>query len=127
MRSNKDVEAYLLRMEKRWQEAGDGTYVVQLEGGSSLAIKCAAPLVLARVELGDVAKAKREQLYEHVLRLNATALVHTAYGLDGDRVVLSAALELENLDYNELDAVVAEFDLAVSQQLPKIRELAGNS
>jgi len=40
---------------------------------------------------------------------------------------LSAALELENLDYNELGAVVAEFDLAVAQQLPKLRELAAQS
>jgi hypothetical protein len=59
-----------------------------------------------------------------VLRLNATSLVHSAYGLEGDRLMLSAALELENLDYNELEAVIAEFDLAVAQQLPKIRELA---
>ncbi|MGZ3416584.1 MAG: CesT family type III secretion system chaperone [Polyangiales bacterium] len=126
MRSNKDVEAYLLRMEKPWSEAEGSTYVVQLEGGTPLAIKCAAPLVLARVEIGTVPHAKREPLYEHVLRLNASSLVHSAYGLEGDRLLLSAALELENLDYNELEAVVAEFDLAVAQQLPKIRELAGS-
>jgi hypothetical protein len=124
MRSNKDVEAYLLRMEKPWTEAEGSTYVIQVEGGTPLAIKCAPPLVLARMELGDIPKAKREPLYEHVLRLNATSLVHSAYGLEGDRLMLSAALELENLDYNELEAVIAEFDLAVAQQLPKIRELA---
>jgi hypothetical protein len=126
MRSNKDVEAYLLRMEKPWQEADAGTYLVTLEGGTPLAIKCASPLILARVELGSLPKSKREALYEHLLRLNAGSLVHAAYGLDGDRLVLSAALEMENLDYNELDAVVAEFDLAVAQQLPKIRELASD-
>ncbi len=70
-------------------------------------------------------KPDREKLFQHLLKLNATALVHSAYGLDGERIVLAAALELENLDYNELDAILAEVDLALVQQLPEIRKLAG--
>lgn len=125
MRSNKDVEAFLLRMEKVWNEADPSTYVVQLDG-APLALKCAPPLVLARVEIGEAGTQSREKLFEHLLRLNATALVHSAYGLDGETITLSAALELENLDYNELEALIAEFDLALGQQLPMIRELAGH-
>ena len=124
MRSNKDVEAYLLRMEKPWTEADSSTFVIQLDG-AKLVLKCQNPLVLARLEIGATPKQNREKLLEHLLRLNATALVHTAYGLDGETITLSAALEMENLDYNELEAVVAEFDLALGQQLGKIRELAG--
>lgn len=125
MRSTKDVEAYLLRMEKPWNEADPGTFVIQLDG-APLALKCASPLVLARIEIGPIPNDKREKLFEHLLRLNATALVHTAYGLDGDNIMLGAALEMENLDYNELEAVIAEFDLALGQQLTQIRELAGH-
>jgi hypothetical protein len=125
MRSPKDVEAYLLRMEKPWAEADPGTFVIQLDG-APLALKCASPLVLARIEIGPASKEGREKLFEHLLRLNATTLVHAAYGLDGETITLSAALELENLDYNELEAVIAEFDLALGQQLTKIRELAGH-
>jgi hypothetical protein len=127
MRSPKDVEAYLLRMEKPWTEVEQGTYLLHL-GGTPLALKCASPLLLARVEIGPVpAAASREALFEHLLRLNADALVHASYGLESDGIVLSAAAELENLDYNELDAIVAEFDLALAQHLPRIRELAGFS
>jgi len=125
MRSNKDIEAYLLRMEKQWTEADASTYLIDL-AGVPVAIKCAPPLLLARVEIGDAPKANREPLFEHLLKLNATTLVHAAYGLDNGRIVLAAALEMENLDYNELDAVLAEFDLALSQQLPKVMELAGH-
>jgi hypothetical protein len=113
-------------MEKPWTEAADGTYLVQLEG-AALAIKCAAPLVLARVEIGPVPPKGHDALFRRLLELNAGSLVHAAYGLDHTGIVLSAALELENLDYNELDAVVAEFDLALSQHLPQIRDLAGVS
>lgn len=124
MRSNKDVEAYLLRMEKPWSEADPSTYVVPIEN-VPLAIKIAPPLVFARVEIGDAPKEGRAALFELLLRLNASALVHSAYGLDGERIVLSAALEMENLDYNELEAVITEFELALGQQLPQIRALAG--
>ncbi len=126
MRSNKDVEAYLLRLEKQWTEADDGTYVITLEGGVPLAIKCDPPLVLTRCEIGAVPATGREPLFEQLLRFNADALVHASYGLEDGQIVLSAALELENLDFNEIAAIVTECDLAISQQLPKIRELAGH-
>lgn len=123
MRSNKDVEAFLLRMEKPWSEADPGTYVIPIEN-VPLAIKVSPPLVLARVEIGNAPAKGREALFQYLLGLNATSLVHGAYGLDGDRIVLGAALEMENLDYNELEAVIAEFELALGQQVPKIRALA---
>ena len=125
MRTQKDVEAYLLRMGRPHKEADDGTFVVRVEGGS-VAVKVEPPLVLARVDVGPVPATGREALFGHLLRLNAGALVHAAYGLEDGKIVLSAALELENLDYNELDALIAELDLALAQQLPKIRELAPN-
>ena len=127
MRSNKDVESYLLRMGRPFKEADDGTFLVSVES-ATVAVKVAPPLVLSRCEIGALPSGGKTQLlFEHLLRLNATALVHGAYGLDGDRIILAAALELENLDYNELDAILAEMDLALVQQLPKIRELAGNA
>ena len=125
MRSSKDVESYLLRMGRPYKDADDGsTFIVSIDS-VRVAVKLAPPLLLARVEIGEAPKKEKEKLFQHLLKLNATALVHSAYGLDGDRIVLGAALELENLDYNELDAVLAEVDLALVQQLPEIRKLAG--
>ena len=40
-------------------------------------------------------------------------------------MVLSSALELENLDYNELEATMDEIDLALSQHLPEARQARG--
>src|SRR5439155_16241742 len=88
MRSNKDVESYLLRMGRPFKEADDGTFLVSVES-VTVAVKVAPPLVLSRCEVGPVPAAKRELLFEHLLRLNATALVHGAYGLDGDRILLA--------------------------------------
>ena len=50
--------------------------------------------------------------------------MHASYGLDDGRIVLSSALELENLDFNELQATLDEIDIALAQQLPSSRRSA---
>jgi hypothetical protein len=42
-----------------------------------------------------------------------------------ERVVLSGALELENLDINELEAALSDIDLALVRHVPVLHELAG--
>ncbi len=58
------------------------------------------------------------------IELNATDLLHAAYGLQGDRIVLSAALEADNLDLNELEATLADMGMALSKHVPFLREMA---
>jgi hypothetical protein len=50
--------------------------------------------------------------------------VHASYGIEDKHVVLSSALELENLDFNEIQATLDEIDLALAQHLALIRETA---
>ena len=47
-----------------------------------------------------------------------------SYGLDDEHVVLSSALELENLDFNELQAALDEIDVALAQHVPELARLA---
>ena len=42
-------------------------------------------------------------------------MVHGAFGLEGDTVVVVHALELENLDLNEFQAVVDDMSMAVGK------------
>jgi len=41
--------------------------------------------------------------------------------------VLSSALELENLDFNEIQATLDEIDVALAQQLSQLAETAKGS
>ncbi|MGD0527295.1 MAG: CesT family type III secretion system chaperone [Polyangiaceae bacterium] len=126
MRTEKDVEAYLLRLNRRFRslEEQPGTYLVEMgEKAPPLVLRVEAPLVVVRVHVGDVdGKGGPEEsaLYRRLLELNAKQLIHAAYGLDEARVVLSGALELENLDFNELQATLDEIDMALAQQLPGV-------
>jgi hypothetical protein len=126
MRTEKDVEAYLLRLNRRFRalEEQPGTYLVEMgEKAPPLVLRVETPLVVVRVHVGDVdgkGGAEEGALYRRLLELNAKTLIHAAYGLDEARVVLSGALELENLDFNELQATLDEIDMALAQPLPGV-------
>ena len=126
MRTEKDVEAYLLRLNRRFRalEEQPGTFLVELgEKAPPLVVRVQAPLVVLRVHIGDVdggAGPEQAALFRKLLELNARQLIHAAYGLDDGHIVLSGALELENLDFNELQATLDEIDMALAQQLPGI-------
>jgi hypothetical protein len=126
MRTEKDVEAYLLRLNRRFRalEEQPGTFLVEMgETTPPLILRIEPPLVVVRVHIGDVdgkAGADQSALFRKLLELNARQLIHAAYGLDDTHIVLSGALELENLDFNELQATLDEIDMALAQQLPGI-------
>ena len=127
MRSAKDVEAYLTRLNRSFHEVDgqSGTYIIPSANDTQIALRVDPPLVVARVHIGDTKNGDADlPLFKRLLQLNAKGLVHASYGLDDRRIVLSAALELENLDFNELEATLDEIDIALAQQLP---ELAGLS
>lgn len=126
MRSAKDVEAYLTQLNRRFREVdGDhSTFVVPI-GSTQLALRVEPPLVVLRVHIGDAKKGDADlPLFRRLLQLNAKGVMHASYGLDEDRIVLSAALELENLDFNELAATLDEIEMALTQQVPELAALA---
>jgi hypothetical protein len=128
MRTERDVEAYLLHMNRRFHavEGQAGTFLVEAGAGlPPIAVRVDPPLVVVRVHIGEAARGADEAaFYRRLLELNARELVHASYGIDHGLVVLSNALELENLDYNELEATMDEIDLALAQQLAGLAGLA---
>ncbi len=129
MRSANDVEAYLGKMNRRYSPVDDqpGTFLVH--GGTNMpptALRVDPPLVVLRVHVGDVegSDSANGELFKKLLTLNAKSLVHTSFGLEDSRIVLVAALELENLDYNELEATLDEIDVTLAQQVPSLAELS---
>jgi hypothetical protein len=129
MRSVNDVEAYLGKMNRRYSPVEDqpGTFLVH--GGTNMpptALRVDPPLVVLRSHVGDIegTPAANGELFKKLLTLNARSLVHTSFGLEDARIVLVAALELENLDYNELEATLDEIDVTLAQQVPALSELS---
>lgn len=114
-KSADDLLSYLLKMELRYEEVREGTWLVSgLDGIDNIVVTLAGPVVVFRVKVMDVPRASREELFRTLLELNATEMMHGAYGIEGDAIVISDALQLENLDYNEFAATIDDITLAVA-------------
>ncbi len=65
------------------------------------------------------------KLFETLLVWNATDVVHGAYGIEEGDLVLTDTLELESLDFPELQASVESMQMAAASHVDQIKELAG--
>jgi hypothetical protein len=116
MVTREDVEGYLLRMELPYQELEEGLWVIgDSQDAAPVFVNYAPPLLLVRVEVMNVPGDEdlRKGLFRELLELNATELVHGAYGLDGEEIVLIDTLQLGDLDFSELQASLESILLAL--------------
>ena len=128
MVSREDIERFLDRLSAEgvsYTEVEPGLWRVRPGGALDfdVAITYAPPVVVLRanvMELPDDA-GRCNALSRRLLELNATDLLHGAYGIERDTVVLSEALELSHLDYEEFQASFESMTLALASHL---RELA---
>ena len=79
--------------------------------------------VLLRVKVMPLPAEPAEQaaLNRRLLELNASDMLHGSYGIDQDNVVLTEALELAHLDFEEFLASYESMTLSLTSHL---RELA---
>jgi len=122
MVSREDVEGFIARLEgegAHTREIEPGLWVLNGNGdGPDVVVHYAPPVVVLRVKVMTLPKkAKPTDLYRHLLELNAKDLVHGSYGVDGNDIVLSDTLELENLDFNEFQASFEAMTLALASHL----------
>jgi hypothetical protein len=127
MKTREDIDSYLLKMGANYEDLGGDIWRLRQGGIENLMLSLAGPIVVFRLKIMDVPRERREALFEALLRLNTTDLFHCAFGIEGSAVVLTGALEFENMDFNEFQAVIDEIGMAVSKQYPvlsKFRSVA---
>jgi hypothetical protein len=119
MKGTEDIDSYLLKYAVPYEQIGPEMWNVKADH-ENMVVSIAGPLVVFRTKVMDLPEGSREALYETLLRLNTTDMVHGAFGIEGKSIVIVNALELENLDYNEFSAVLDDFMLAVSKHYPTL-------
>ncbi|MDX2120048.1 MAG: hypothetical protein SF070_03180 [Gemmatimonadota bacterium] len=122
MRSKEDIEGFLYRLDSgsaEIRELQPGIWVVRTTAGAEVVVHFAPPVVILRVTVMTLpaGAARQAELCRELLGYNARDLVHGAYGLEGDRVVLVDTLELENLDFTEFEASFDSLTLALATHL----------
>jgi len=122
MITREDIQSWLDRLD------GGALTVIEIEPNLWLArtrddaevvVHFAPPVVILRVRVMELPESepRRSELFRQLLEYNARELVHGSYGLEGDHVVLTDTLELENLDFSEFEASFDSITLALASHL----------
>lgn len=122
------IEGFLGRLASEgasYTEVEPGLWAVQPGGelDMTVVIHHSPPVVVLRVKVMALPenKAEADALCRRLLELNATDLLHGSYGIQQGEIVLTEALELAHLDYEEFLASYESITLALASHL---RELA---
>jgi hypothetical protein len=120
MKSREDIESYLIKLGLPYEQLGHELWNVRPQDKENLLVTIAGPVVVFRLKVMDLPSRNREALYAALLTLNATEMVHGAFGIESEAVVISHALQLENLDYNEFQAVVEDITMSIGKHYPQL-------
>jgi len=128
MKTRDDIESFLIQMNVGHEELEQGMWVIRApDGGTPVVVQYEPPVAVLRLKFMDL-PAERDDVrfasfYRRLLELNATEIVHGSYGIEGDEVVISDALELETLDFHELRSSYESIMLAASSHPAGLAEL----
>ena len=117
-----DLESFFDRLNggnATVKELEPGLWVVRTSDDAEVVVHYAPPVVILRVRVMELpaSEPRRSELFRQLLRYNAADLVHGSYGLEGDHVVLTDTLELENLEFSEFEASFDSITLALASHL----------
>jgi hypothetical protein len=122
MITREDIQSFLDRLEGgalTVAEIEPNLWLARNRDDAEVVVHYAPPVVILRVRVMELpaAEPRRSELFRQLLEYNARDLVHGSYGLEGDHVVLTDTLELENLDFNEFEASFDSITLALASHL----------
>jgi hypothetical protein len=122
MVTQNDVEIYLDDCGYPFEAIDEGMWRVESPDNNvdNIILRYADPILFLRVKLAKVPHKNREAFYERLLQLNA-GINHGAFALAEDDVILADALEIENLDRNELQASVDSLGFTVAQYYGELK------
>lgn len=115
-----DIETYLIEIGMPFEEVAEGIWRVdnEVDQVPNIFVSYAPPLVLFRLKVMDLKQVPPElhlDLFRRLLELNATGMALGAYALDGDSVILTEALSVEDMNLGEFRASLESISFAAKQ------------
>ncbi|MDR2404368.1 MAG: YbjN domain-containing protein [Spirochaetaceae bacterium] len=119
MQKNK-IEQYLIDLMLTYREVDKNMWLLDdqehnLEG---IAVMYDDPLVVFQVAVMDAPAKNRLELFTKLLELNASDVLHGAYALEDDKIVLINTLDYDTMDFGEFRSTLDAFGLALIQHYP---------
>lgn len=127
MLNKEDIESFLNRLGSEgisYSEVEPGLWIVRPSGelDFSVVVNYSPPVVLLRVKVMNVPEKADAMatLSRRLLELNASELVHGSYGIEKDSIVMTEALELSHLDYEEFLAAFESITVSLASHLREL-------
>jgi len=127
MVNKEDVERFLDRLSAdgaTYSELEPGLWVVKPSGelDFSVVVHFSPPVVILRVKVMTLPTEANSlaTLSRRLLELNATDLVHGSYGIEDESIVMTEALELSHLDFEEFLAAFESITVALASHLREL-------
>jgi hypothetical protein len=119
MEKNK-IEQYLIDLMLVYREVGNNLWLIDDpdQNLTGIAVIYEKPLVVFRVVVMDAPKTNRLEVFTRLLELNANDVIHGAYALEDDKIVLVNTQDYETMDYGEFRSTLDAFSLALVQHYP---------
>jgi len=114
------IEDYLISLGASYEEPQQGTWFVEDAGKGlpGIVISHADPVVILTAKVMRVPSKEREPFFHELLKLNYSGLLHGAYAIVGDDVVLMDTLEYDTMDKEEFEASLDAIGFALSEHYP---------
>jgi Tir chaperone family protein CesT len=119
MATRDEVEHYLFQLEYPFESIEPHMWVVR--DTANIVVTYEPPLVIFRMKLMEIPKQKREEFFKLLLEFNASHMIHGAYGIEDQNVVLIDTLQAEHLDFNEFQASLDALVLASTQDYQMLK------
>ncbi len=128
MSSADKLDSFLLNSGLPYEQIADGTWVLHTDSArnASLGVKIEDPIVLISIQLFELGEGDHTAVFRMLLELNSE-LLHASYSLQGSQLVLSGAQQLENLDFNEFQAMVDDMCMALDNHYDKIAPMVASN
>ena len=130
MVTKEDIEGFLDRLSATgasYKEVENGLWVVKPGGplDFDLVVHLSPPVVVMRVKVMELPTDRNAtaQLSRRLLEMNASEMMHGSYGIEQEAVVITEALELSHLDYEEFQAAYESITLALAEHIREIGSL----
>jgi hypothetical protein len=119
MATRDDIEHYLIQIGYSYEAVEAHMWVIR--NTATIVVTLEPPLVLFRMKLMEIPNKRREDFFRLLLEINASDMIHGAYGIEDNNVVLIDTLQAENLDYNEFQATLDALTLSSTQDYQKLK------
>jgi hypothetical protein len=127
MLTKDDIESFLVRLSATgatYSEVEPGFWIVRpnAESDLSIAVNYSPPVLLLRIDVMTLPAdgVRTATLTRRLLELNASDLLHGSYGIQNENIVLTEALELSALDFEEFLASYESMTLALASHLREL-------